>query len=189
MVKYLLLILSFGAYAADNSIYVTQAGDGNTVYLTQDGSGHTATVNLGTTSNVDNTSVSIEQKDAAKTAVVENKSGINNSFNILQQGAGNHYAGIQNFIGSGNNVSVDQNGSGTHSFTITNPSNNTNSGNTVTATQSGGSGANKTFNLALDGATGASATIIQTNPTQSNTGTMSISCASGSCGSYSYIRY
>jgi hypothetical protein len=58
----------------------------------------------------------------------------------------------------------------------------------VNATQSGGVGADKSFSLNMNGTTGATVTVQQTNPTQSNSGSMSISCTSGSCGGYSYIR-
>ena len=50
----------------------------------------------------------------------------------------------------------------------------------------GGLGADKTFNLLLNGASGAGVTVTQTNPTQANQGSMSIQC--NPCGSYSYIR-
>jgi len=187
MVKYLLFFFCITAYAGDNTINIDQIGDNNTIAIIQDGTDHTATVELGKTTAVSGNTVTIEQRDAAKTAVVEIKTGINNGVNILQQGAGNHVAAIQNFIGSGNNISIDQNGAGNHTFTVSNTSSATNNGNTVTATQSGGSGADKTFNLLLNGAIGATATITQTNPTQANQGSMTIQC--NPCGGYSYTRY
>ena len=186
MVKYLLLFLSISAYAGDNTINIDQVGNNNSVTITQDGTDHTATVELGKTTAGSGNVVTIEQRDTPKTSVVEIKTGINNGVNILQQGTGNHVASIQNFIGSGNNISVDQGGAGNHTFTVANNSSNTNNGNTVTATQSGGSGADKTFNLLLNGATGAGVTVTQTNPTQANQGSMTIQC--NPCGSYSYIR-
>ena len=186
MIRYLLLLLSFAAYAGDNTINIDQVGDNNSITITQDGTDHTATVELGKTTVGSGNTVTIEQRDAAKTAVVEIKTGINNGVNILQQGAGNHVAALQNFIGSGNNIAIDQSGAGNHTFTVSNTSSNTNNGNTVTATQSGGSGADKTFNLLLNGALGAGVNVTQTNPTQANQGSMSIQC--NPCGSYSYIR-
>ena len=187
MIRYLLLLLSFAAYAGDNTINIDQIGDNNSITITQDGTDHTATVELGKTTVGSGNTVTIEQRDAAKTAVVEIKTGINNGVNILQQGAGNHVAALQNFIGSGNNIAIDQSGNGNHTFTVSNYNNATNNGNTVTATQSGGSGADKTFNLLLNGASGAGVNVTQTNPTQANQGSMTIQC--NPCGSYSYTRY
>jgi hypothetical protein len=186
MIKYLLVFLSISAYAGDNTINIEQIGDNNSITISQDGSGHTATVELGKTTAGSGNVITIDQRDVPQTAIVEIKTGINNGVNILQQGAGNHIAAIQNFIGSGNNISVDQGGAGNHTFTVSNYSSNTNNGNTITATQNGGLGADKTFNLLLNGVTGAGVTVTQTNPTQANQGSMTIQC--NPCGSYSYIR-
>jgi hypothetical protein len=102
--------------------------------------------------------------------------------------AGNHTASIQNFIGSGNQVNVNQTGSGNHTFTATNPWNATNNGNTINATQSGGAGADKTFNLYFSGANNAGVTIQQTNPTTPDQAGMNIQC--NPCGSgWSYIKF
>jgi hypothetical protein len=155
----------------------------------QDGDGHSASITAGrTTGTVDYNTFSILQQGAAKTAVIDVKSGISNTFNIQQDGTGNHSASIQNMIGSGNNVSVTQQGAGKHEFTVTNPNNATNNGNTVAATQSGGLGADKTFNLYFNGAHGAGVTINQTNPTTPDQGGMSIQC--NPCGNgWSYTKY
>ena len=123
---------------ADNVVNVDQVSQGTSVTITQEGTGHTATVNLGAISSVDYSLFTILQSGAAKTAFVEVKSGISNTMNIQQDGAGNHTASIQNFIGSGNQISISQQGSGNHSFTVANNNSTTNNGNTVTATQSGG---------------------------------------------------
>ena len=101
--------------------------------------------------------------------------------------AGNHTANIQNLNGNANNIGITQTGAGTHSMTITGGTGTTNSNNTIDVTQSGGVGADKTYNLWLNGATGAGVTVQQTNPTQSNQGSMNIQC--NPCGSgWSYIR-
>ena len=193
----LLIIIAFcligvlikSSYAADNVLYIEQSGSGNTVNVLQDGSGHTVTLNLGIFVPIDNTTISIDQKDSGiKTASVEIKAGINNGVSISQQGNGNHTASIQNLIGSGNNINIDQSGSGNHAFTVVGANGTTNSGNTINAQQSGNSGADKAFNLNLNGTVGSSVTVQQTNQTQPNIGSMSIQCNSGSCGSYSYIR-
>lgn len=186
MSRYLLLLLSLNVYAGDNTINIDQVGDNNIITIVQDGTDHTASVILGQTIAGSGNTVSIEQRDAPKAATVEVKAGINNGITILQQGTGNHYAGIQNLIGSGNSISVDQNGAGSHTFTISNSTNATNNGNTISATQSGGYGADKSFNLMLNGTMSAGVVVTQTNSTQSNQGSMSIQC--NPCGSYSYVR-
>jgi hypothetical protein len=174
--------------AADNTITIDQIGSGNTSTIVQDGTGNTASIAAGSSSAVDYNVFTITQQGNNKTAGIELKSGINNTFNIQQDGTGNHTAAIQNMIGSGNNVSVTQQGAGNHSFTVTNPNNATNNGNTVTATQSGGVGADKTFNLQFNGAAGAGVTINQTNPTQPDQAGMNIQC--NPCGSgWSYTKY
>ena len=176
------------AKAADNVINIDQVGNGNTTTVNQNGSGNTATINAGAISGVDYNVFSITQQGNNKTASIELKSGINNTFNIQQDGTGNHIAAIQNMIGSGNNVNVSQSGSGIHSLTVTNPNNAINNGNTVTATQSGGAGADKTFNLQFNGATGAGVTINQTNPITPDQAGMNIQC--NPCGSgWSYTKY
>jgi microcompartment protein CcmK/EutM len=174
--------------AADNTIVIDQIGTGNTTTVVQDGSGHSATITAGYGSPVDYNVFAITQQGAAKTASIELKAGINNTFNIQQDGTGNHTAAIQNMIGSGNNVNLTQSGAGNHSLTVTNPNSATNNGNTVTATQSGGAGADKTFNLYFSGATGASVTINQTNPTTPDQAGMNIQC--NPCGSgWSYTKF
>lgn len=174
--------------AADNFISVDQIGSGNQTTIVQDGSGNSAVINAGQTSAVDYNVFSITQQGNNKTASIELKSGINNTFSIQQDGTGNHTASIQNMIGSGNNLSVTQQGAGNHTLTVTNPNNATNNGNTVTATQSGGVGADKTFNLYFSGATGAGVTINQTNPTTPDQAGMNIQC--NPCGSgWSYTKY
>ena len=171
-----------------NTIYIDQIGSGNTTTIVQDGAGHSASITTGGISPTDYNVFSIMQQGAPKTASIELKSGINNTFNIQQDGSGNHTASIQNMIGSGNNVNVSQSGAGNHTLTVTNPYNATNNGNTVNATQAGGVGADKTFNLYFSGATGAGVTINQTNPTQPDQGGMNIQC--NPCGSgWSYTKF
>jgi hypothetical protein len=176
------------APANSNTVTIDQIGSGNQTTIVQDGTGHSATLTTGSTSPTDYNVFSILQQGAAKTASIELKSGINNTFNIQQDGTGNHTANIQNFVGSGNQVNVSQTGAGNHTLNVTNPWNATNNGNTVTATQSGGAGADKRFDLMFSGATGAGVTIQQTNPTQPEQGGMNIQC--NPCGgNWSYIRF
>ena len=171
-----------------NSIYIDQVGSGNQTTIVQDGFGHSANITTGGISPTDYNVFSIMQQGAPKAASIELKAGINNTFNIQQDGPGNHTASIQNMIGSGNNVNVTQQGAGNHTLTVTNPNSATNNGNTVTATQSGGVGADKTFNLQFNGATGAGVTINQTNPNAPDQAGMNIQC--NPCGSgWSYTKF
>lgn len=180
-----LVAFNKSARAADNTITVDQIGSYNTVQVTQDGTGHSATVKMGIDSDVDNIYVAITQQGTgAKNALVDIRSGINNGVTINQDGAGNHNAAIQNLSGSANNITVGQSGSGNHSMTIVATLGTTNSGNTITAEQSGS--ADKTFNLTLGGTNAATVNIQQTNPTIVNTGSMLIQC--NPCGAYSYTR-
>jgi hypothetical protein len=176
------------ARAADNTINIDQIGSNNSFTVMQDGTGHSATILSGKSSDVDYSTYSISQQGAAKTATIEVKAGVSNTFNIQQDGSGNHTANIQNFIGSGNNVNISQSGGGNHSFTASNSNSQTNNGNTVNVTQSGNAGADKAFNLYFNGATGAGVTVQQTNPTQADQGGMNIQC--NTCGgNWSYIKF
>jgi len=89
--------------------------------------------------------------------------------------------------GSANSISISQSGASNNTFNVIGGAGTTNNANTVTATQSGTAGADKSFTLNLNGTNGATVNVLQTNPLQSNTGSMSIQCAS-SCGTWSYIR-
>ena len=187
--RYLLLLLfATTAWAADNTITIDQIGSNNSYTVSQDGSGHTASVITGRVSDVDYLTLSITQSGTgAKTATVEVKSGINNGITISQDGAGNHTASIQNLSGNANNISISQSGAGTHEFNVINTAGSTNNNNTISATQSGGVGADKWFNVWLNGANGATVNVTQTSST-ANQASMSISCAAGTCGTWSYSR-
>jgi hypothetical protein len=191
--------------AQPNSIYIDQIGNSNQITIVQDGTGHTAGVAIGTylpTNTNDLTTgygigtqgyvglaefntVNIQQQGpGTKTATAEIASGSYNNVTVFQDGTGNHTAAIQNLTGSNNNLSISQTGSGNHSMTVSSGANTTNSNDTVTATQSGAG--DKSFTLNLNGTNGASVTVQQTNPTQANSGSMTIQCVT--CGAYSYIR-
>jgi hypothetical protein len=180
--------ISLNVYGADATVNITQVGSNNVINIEQYNAAHNATINLGASTPVDNTNISIVQRDSGiKTSTVEIPSGINNGVNILQQGAGNHTASIQNLNGSGNNINIDQNGAGNHEFNVVAGTGTINSGNTINATQTGGASADKWFQVNLTGAIGAIVNVQQTNPTQANQGSMNIQCSSG-CGTWSYIR-
>jgi hypothetical protein len=172
---------------SNNLVYIDQIGNNNTVIIGQDGAAHSATVTMGRDTPVDNTYVNIvQQGTGAKTATVDIPGGYNNSVILFQDGAGNHTAAIQNLNGAANNINFSQTGAGTHSMSVIGAAGATNSGDTITATQSGGAGADKSFQLNLNGTSGATVNVQQTNPTTPNTGSMSIQCVT--CGTYNYIR-
>ena len=171
-----------------NTIYIDQIGSYNSITVNQDGLGHTASITMGSSSGVDNTTVAIDQKDSgAKTATVNISGGINNSVDILQQGAGNHTASITNLNGIANSVTINQSGAGKHTLEIVGAAGSQNNGNTITALQTGGVGTDKTFNLGLNG-WNTNVTIEQTNPTTPGQASMNITCGN-SCGTqpWSYI--
>lgn len=175
------------ATPVNNSVYIDQIGSNNTVIITQDGTAKSVGISMGKESPTDNNYFAITQQGTGtKAAKIEIPSGINNSVAINQDGAGNHYAGIQNLSGTANNITVGQSGAGNHTLAISGATGSTNSGNTITAEQSGGVGADKSFQLNLNGTNGATVNIQQTNPTTPNTGSMSIQCIT--CGTYNYTR-
>jgi hypothetical protein len=196
------------AHAADNIVNVDQVGNSNLINITQsDTFGHVANIAVGTSINntfiggmgtvnstpagdgSDANSITLLQQGlGAKTATVEITGGYNNGVYINQDGTGNHVTSILNLNGSANSISVSQSGASNNTFTVQGGNGTTNNGNTVNATQSGNAGADKSFTLNLNGTSGANVTVQQTNPTQSNAGSMSINCLTGYCGSYSYIR-
>ena len=172
---------------ADNLINIDQIGTNNTVVVNQDGTTQTVKLTVGKDSAVDNSYFNITQQGTGnKTATVDMPSGYNNSVIMFQDGAGNHTAAIQNLSGAANNMNFSQTGAGTHTLVVTGGVGTTNSANTVTSEQSGGAGADKTFQLNLNGTNGATVNVQQTNPTTSNSGSMSIQCIT--CGTYNYIR-
>jgi hypothetical protein len=168
-----------------NLVYVDQIGNNNTVVIGQDGLAHTATVTLGRDTPVDNTYVNIAQQGTgAKTAGVDIPAGYNNSVVLFQDGGGNHTAAIQNLNGAANNMNFSQTGAGNHSMTVTGAPGTTNSGDTINSTQSGSG--DKAFQLNLNGTSGATVNVQQTNPTTPNAGSMTIQCVT--CGTYNYTR-
>ena len=193
------------ARAADNTIYIDSVGNNNEVVVNQYGSGHMASVAIGTylpTNNTDLTSgygigtqnyggttdynyVGIRQQGVGnKTATVEIPTGTYNFVTVFQDGTGNHSAAIQNLQGNNNYIGIVQNDSGNHTMNITNNVGTTNSNNTINTTQTGAG--DKSFALTMAGSNGATVTVQQTNPTQANTGAMTIQC--NPCGAYSYTR-
>lgn len=165
-----LLLLAGSAYAqtapappaVGNFVYVEQIGNYNTIYIQQQDS---------------------EQKRATVTAT-----GNNNDINLLQQGTGNHTASIQGLNGNSNILNLTQNGAGNHELNIINIPGTSNNNNTVTATQTGGVGSDKWFNVWLNGANGATVNVLQNNPTTPDQASMSVQCFSN-CGTWSYSKH
>jgi hypothetical protein len=172
--------------SADNSISIEQVGSNNQYTISQEYSNKYVNISLGGVASSDNNNITINQQDTGShSSKVELPNGINNGVNINQSGGGNQTTAIQNLIGSSNNVSVTQSGASNNTFNLIGTG--TNNANTISATQTGTTGADKSFTLNMNGTNGTSVTIQQTNPTQSNSGSMSIQCYTG-CGNYSYIR-
>lgn len=175
-------------HAQTNNIYIEQVGSGNMFAVSQDGGGHTATIKTGLGGSVDVSSINISQQGiGVKTATVELVSGYSNSVTVNQDGNGQHSATVQNYTGSANTISITQTGSANNSFSVIGGTGTTNNANNINVTQSGNVGADKLFTLNMNGTNGATVTVQQTNPTQSNSGSMSIQCFSN-CTGYSYIR-
>jgi hypothetical protein len=173
MKRFLLVFVICPVYAQSapppgNFVYIDQVGNYNTTYVYQDGS---------------------EQNQAA---IVSN--GDNNTQSIFQEGPGNHTALIgpaptaTSSVNNNNNFTINQSGGGNHTASIINTDPVSNSNNTASITQSGGVGANKQFTLSLQG-NGIGATVVQDNPTQSDSASMSIQCLTPPCSGYSYTKH
>ena len=190
LITILFLVAGIGSCStsrADNLISIDQIGTNNTVVVNQDGTTQTVKLTIGKDSAVDNSYFNITQQGTGtKTATVDMPAGYNNSVVMFQDGAGNHTAAIQNLNGAANNMNFSQTGAGTHTIVVTGGVGTTNNGDTINSTQSGSAGADKTFQLNLNGTNGATVNVQQTNPTTSNTGSMTIQCIT--CGTYNYIR-
>ena len=179
----LLFVASFYVSAQNNYIYIDQVGNNNQVTVTQDGPGHVAAVAIGATLPV--TANDLKTGYGLGTTPY-NGVGTSeyNTVTISQQGVGSHTTTVELPRASSNLITVDQSGAGNHTFGISSTANTNNINNTISATQSGTG--DKAFALTLDGTNGATVTVQQTNPTQANTGAMTIQCTTR--GSYSYIR-
>jgi hypothetical protein len=179
----LFLVVSLGVQAQNNYIYIDQVGNNNQVTVTQDGTGHVAAVAIGATLP---TTVNDLKTGYGLGITPYNGVGTSeyNSVTISQQGVGSHTTTVELPRATSNLITVDQTGASNHTFGISSTPNTNNVNNTISATQSGSG--EKSFALTLDGTNGASVTVQQTNPTQANTGAMTIQCTT--CGAYSYIR-
>ena len=183
IIAVLFLVVTSYVHAQSNYIYIDQVGNNNQVTVTQGGSGHVAAVAIGATlpTYVNDLKTGYGMGTTPYTGVGTSEY---NNVTINQQGVGSHTTTIELPRASNNLINLDQSGAGNHTFSISSTANTNNINNTISATQSGTG--DKSFALTLDGTNGASVTVQQTNPTQANTGAMTIQCTT--CGSYSYIR-
>lgn len=149
---------------AQNTVYIDQVGNNNTVVINQNAQASSATVTT---------------------------KGDWNEYNVTQQGIGTHSSSItQTYSMSSNNNNyffIDQKGAGNHTANITMSNPTANNTNNVSITQEGTSGANKTFNLTLNG-TGIGVNVVQNNLVVPDVGSMTITCLTPPCSGYSYIK-
>jgi hypothetical protein len=183
----LFLVASLGfctrAHSQPSYVYIDQVGNNNTIKVQQDGSGHIAGIAIGTYLPANNNDLKNGYNIGTNPYLGQGISEFN-YVGISQQGPGMHITKVELPNASSNIISVTQEGSANHTFNMTAGANTNNINNTITATQSGS--AQKDFTLNMNGSNGATVTVQQTNPTQTNSGSMSIQCTT--CGAYSYIR-
>jgi hypothetical protein len=170
-------------WAQSSYVYIDQVGNNNQITITQDGTGHLVAVAIGATLPTNSNDLKTGYGIGTTPYNGMGASEYNN-ITINQQGVGSHKTTIELPVASNNLINLDQSGAGNHTFNLTATSNTNNINNTINSTQSGTG--DKSFALTLDGTNGAAVTIQQTNPTQANTGAMTIQCTT--CGAYSYIR-
>ena len=192
-----------------NSIYIQNIGDNNTVNIEQfsrfnairgvngsqdmliNGSNNTITINQGTAATVlgnnlaevsvtgNNNTVSLTQQNNGKyTELVMNGTG--NQLTAQQKDAGGKYA-FFNILGNSNVITTTQSGSGNHFLDISAPY----GGLNATITQSGTS--QKLFQLIINNP-GIGVAVSQTAASTTDSASMAITCTSGPCTGYSYIK-
>lgn len=169
--------------AQPSYVYIDQVGNNNTFKVEQDGTGHIVGVAVGAHLPANNNDLKTGYTIGNNPYLGSGTSEFNN-ISIKQTGPGMQTTKIELPNASYNLITVDQSGSANHTFNIVSGANTTNINNTISATQSGS--AQKDFTLNMNGSNGAQVTVQQTNPTQANTGSMTIQCTT--CGAYSYIR-
>ena len=187
-----LLLITIGtmSFAQPVNIQVDQIGENSSLTVTQDYDSHIFSILTGSVTNSDNNTISVTQQDIVpKTTMITLAGGTYNNITVNQSGSGSHVANIQNLNGSFNGIQLNQSGAGSHTFTVENQNGSTNNGNNIIATQSGGLNANKSFQLLLNGATGSTVNIQQSNPTVPDSSSMTINCTVGCGGTYSYVKY
>lgn len=191
-----------------NSVYLESVGDNNNVYIEQhskfnavrgvngyqsmilNGSNNTVTIHQGTTTTAvgnnlaeilltgDNNTFSLTQQHNSKYAEVINN-GTGNQFNLQQNDAGGKSLFINN-LGNSNIISTLQQGAGEHFIDINAP----HGGVNINITQSGDQ--QHLFSLTLNNP-GIGVTVQQTNSI-GDSAAMEITCATGDCTGYGYIK-
>ncbi len=192
-----------------NSIYIQNIGDNNTVNIEQfsrfnairgvngsqsmliNGSNNSITINQGTATTIlgnnlaevsvtgSNNTVSLTQQHNGKyTELVMNGTG--NQLTAQQKDAGGKSA-FFNVLGNSNVVTTLQQGTGNHFLDISAPY----GGLNATITQDGA--AQKLFKLVINNP-GIGVTVSQTATSTTDSVLMSITCATGPCTGYSYVK-
>lgn len=110
-----------------------------------------------------------------------NINGSTNSANVTQSGTAGKSAFIE-VSGSNNSITTTQQGNANHFLELNIPTN----GNTVSVTQAGA--AQKLFSLTINSAN-VGVTVVQDNATTADSASMSITCTSGPCTGYSYVKH
>jgi len=192
-----------------NSIYITQTGgDFTIVNIAQNGDNNSIRGIGGGTYIINGGSNTLSVKQGSQTIQGNNNlvegfvTGNVNSMNDSQQGNNNYLqtsingsynslltlqtggnkALFANITGNNNNITANQLDTGNHFLELNIPTN----GNTVNVTQSGS--AQKMFSLTLN-TSNTGVTVTQDNPTTADSASMSITCTTGSCTGYSYVKH
>lgn len=193
-----LMVLSFGVFAADNSIYIDQMGDNSTITITQDGAGNKVRglPGIGTSATTpakiygDGTLVSVSQIGSGSVlslAMVSTiASGAGSGTSVTYSVTGNNATALINSNGDGqgvsasNTINVNQTGNNANAdinvLGTQNTLNVTTSGgsnNSVTATQNGN---NNSTTISNTGGGGNNTTTNQ----QSDKGMISVTTVGGS---------
>lgn len=192
-----------------NKIYIESYGNFNSVHVEQfsnynevrgingnpsmviNGSNNTVTINQGTATTAigknlaevsitgSGNTLSLTQQHNSKYAEIVTN-GIGNNISAQQNGNGSKSA-FFNLLGNSNAVTAVQQGSGQHFLEITAPY----GGLNANITQDGSS--NKQFQLIINNP-GIGVTVQQTNSTAADSAKMEITCTTGPCTGYSYVK-
>lgn len=192
-----------------NKIYIESYGNFNSVHVEQfskynevrgvngtpsmviNGSNNTVTINQGTATTAigknlaevaitgSGNTLSLTQHHNGKYAEIIT-SGTGNSISAQQKDAGSKSA-FFNLLGNGNIVTTSQEGAGNHFLEISAPF----GGLNANITQQGS--ANKQFQLIINNP-GIGVTVQQTNSTAADSAKMEITCSTGPCTGYSYVK-
>ena len=164
----------------NGSQYAYINGNNNTLTVKQGGQATPSNNNLVELSLLgSNNTVDINQKQTNK-YLETSINGSNNILNVTQHGTNSKSAFI-NLSSSSNTINLTQQGTGNHFADITSPF----GGANVSITQDGS--AQKLFSLILN-SSNVGVTIIQNNPTTSDSAVMSITCSTPPCTGYTYTK-